>query len=65
MTINVPRRCPWCDAGIIKRCGPEQSALLGTLIYECGTRLEIYAALFQVASTKHPEQSGWRAHDQI
>jgi hypothetical protein len=66
MTINVPKRCPWCDAEIVERHGAEQSALLATYVYGCGTRLGVYGAMFQVtSSTAHPEESGWRHHDQI
>jgi len=66
MAINVPKLCPWCEAPITERHGPEQTALLGTRVYGCGTRIGIYGALFQITSaTTHPEQSGWRTHEEL
>jgi hypothetical protein len=65
VSIKVPKVCPWCGEDIIERLGPEQTALLGTIVYGCRTRLAVYGAMFQVTSTKHLEESGWRGHDQI
>jgi len=66
MAINVPKKCPWCEAPIVERTGGEQTALLGRRVYGCGTIISIYHHMFQItSSTAHPEQSGWRVHDQI
>ena len=63
MTISVPRNCPWCGKEIIKRTGPEQTALKGMRFYACGTIISLYDNQMQVTSTKHPEEAGWRPYD--
>ena len=65
MALSVPKRCPWCDAEIIKRTGPEQTALLGRFVYACGTVISVYGAMIQVTSIAHPEHAGWSPHEQV
>jgi len=62
--MKVPKNCPWCQKPHVELSGREQTAVLGSIRYACGTSIVLYDFDVHVTSADaHPEKNGWHMHE--